>query len=209
VRVIALIGDIVESKSLERRAAFQRRLTQVLAVRNREAVGLASPFTITLGDEFQAVYRSADSLWADVVEILAALHPVRARFAIGAGALSTRLNPEQALGMDGPAFHRARAAMTMMKETGVGLRVSAEDEEDWELARHSLALISHHFERWHQTRFRILAGLLLGRPVRELESALKISKVAVYKNINVAALDEITAILHEISRALNHELPGA
>jgi hypothetical protein len=45
--------------------------------------------------------------------------------------------------------------------------------------------------------------------VRALESALKISKVAVYKNINVAALDEITAILHEISRALNHELPGA
>jgi hypothetical protein len=209
VNVIALIGDLVGSKSIERRAVFQRRFAQVLALRTDEAAGLASPFTLTLGDEFQAVYRSADSLWRDIMEILAAIHPVQARFAIGVGELSTRLNPEQALGMDGPAFHLARSAMTSLKESGKRLLVGAANDANWRLANHSLALISHQLESWNQKRFRILAGLLRGRSVRELETALKISKVAVYKNINVAALDDIAAICHEISRAINLELRRA
>src|SRR4051794_22304060 len=85
MKVIAIIGDIVASKALQRRAAFQRRLAATLAATNRANAALASPYTITLGDEFQAVYRSADRLWIDVVEILAAIHPVEARFALGVG----------------------------------------------------------------------------------------------------------------------------
>src|SRR5262249_20799962 len=144
--------------------------------------------------------------WNDVFEVLAALHPVRCRVALGLGNLSTRINPEQALGMDGPAFHRARAAMTSLKKTGGVLQISAEQESTWRLANHSLALISHHLERWNQTRLRILAGLLAGRSVRELEATLKISKVAVYKNINTAALDEVAAICQELNRAIDAEV---
>src|SRR4051812_44362234 len=113
MQAIAIIGDIVASKDPRRRDAFQRQLAKALAARNREkGSGLVSPYTITLGDEFQAVYRSARNLWTDIVTLLAEIHPVQARFALGVGDLTTRLNRRQALGMDGPAFHRTRAAIT-------------------------------------------------------------------------------------------------
>ncbi len=202
MQIIAVIGDIIESKELARREAFQRKLAAALAAVGGPGSGLASPYTITLGDEFQAVYRSAGTVWRDVVDILAALHPVRVRFAIGVGELTTRLNPKQALGMDGPAFHRARAAMTELKDGPVRFRVAGAQEADWRLANHTLGLLSRHLDGWSRNRLQVLAGLLHGRPVREIEAALRISKVAVYKNINAAALDEVVAICQEIERAL-------
>jgi hypothetical protein len=209
MKVVAVIGDVVASRGIAARAQFQRKLGKILRARTKAATGLASPYTLTLGDEFQAVYRSADSLWVDLIELLAAIHPVRARLAIGVGELSTRINPEQALGMDGPAFHHARAAMTALKENGGRLLLRADAEEPWHLANHSLTLIAHYLDGWAATRLRVLAALLRGESVRDMESALKISKVAVYKNINVAALDAVVGICQEISRAINAELRTA
>src|SRR5438270_579082 len=116
MQAIAIIGDIVDSKDIARRDAFQRKLAKALTARGKEKKsGLVSPYTITLGDEFQAVYRSAHHLWTDIITLLGDIHPVQARFAIGVGELTTRINHRQALGMDGPAFHRARAAITELK----------------------------------------------------------------------------------------------
>src|SRR5688500_7792726 len=100
MQVIAVIGDVVASKELAQRSVFQRRLGKALAQTSGAARHLASPYTITLGDEFQAVYRNADLLFADIFGIMAEIHPVRIRLALGVGALTTKINPVQALGMD-------------------------------------------------------------------------------------------------------------
>ncbi|HYP18009.1 MAG TPA: SatD family protein [Opitutus sp.] len=206
MQVIAIIGDLVDSKALKERAAFQRRLVKVLAQTSRSGRSVASPYTITLGDEFQAVYRKADTVLADVVTIMAEIHPVRARFALGLGELTTRINPERALGMDGPAFHRARAALVALKADGRLLRVAGASDDPWALANHVLNLLSHELEGWTKNRLLVLAGLLQGRTVKEVEAGLKISRVAVYKNIRAAALDEVAGICHELTRALNQAL---
>lgn len=206
MQVIAVIGDLVASREVPRREAFQRRLAGVLAGVGRTARRLASPYTITLGDEFQAVYRGADTLFADLAAILAEIHPVRARFAVGVGALTTRLNPRQALGMDGPVFHQARAALTALKDEGGLLRIAGPRPADWALANHALDLLSHHVAGWRANRLQVLAALLRGRTVREMEAAMPISRVAVYKNIRAAALDDIAGICHELTRALDRAL---
>jgi len=108
--------------------------------------------------------------------------------------------------MDGPAFHRARAGMIALK-AGRGLfRIEDESSEPWALANHALAQVAHYLRGWEKNRLRILEGRLRGRTVRELEEELGISKVAVYKNIRAAALDDIAAIWQELSRALNGAL---
>jgi hypothetical protein len=205
MRFIVVIGDIVASRALAQRAVFQRRFSKALDERTREARHLASPFTITLGDEFQAVYRKADLLLADAFTIMAEIHPVRTRLAYGVGELSTRINPAQALGMDGPAFHDARAALTLLKESGRLLRVAGQPE-NWALINHVLSLLSHQVETWSRNRLLIMAGLLRGRAVKEIEEGLKISRVAVYKNIRAAALDDVRGICQELERALNQAL---
>jgi hypothetical protein len=206
MQVIAIIGDIVASKEMEQRSVFQRKLGKVLAQTTAQARQLASPYTITLGDEFQAVYRKADLLFADVFGIMADIHPVRARFAFGVGALTTRINSTQALGMDGPAFHDARAALMALKNDGRLFRIAGQPPEAWGLARHVLNYLSHQVEGWSRNRLLVTAGLLRGRPVKEIEADLQISRVAVYKNIRAAALDEVVGICHELERAINHTL---
>jgi len=206
MQVIAVIGDLVGSRRVAQRSAFQRRLGATLKKTSAAARRLASPYTLTLGDEFQAVYRGGESLFADVVGIMAEIHPVRARLAFGVGELTTRINSEQALGMDGPAFHQARAALTTLKVEDRLLRIAGAEGAAWELANHVLNLLSNDLEGWSRNRLLILAGLLQGRAVREIEDGLKISRVAVYKNIRAAALDEVVGICQELGGAMDRAL---
>lgn len=209
---LALIGDIVDSKSQPGRDTLQRKLAAALRTASERKPKLASPYTITLGDEFQAVYKSADNLFLDVFSILADIYPVEARFGIGVGELTTAINPKQALGMDGPAFHRAREVITTLKKSGylVGLQGEPASPgaayDHWKLLNHLLNFVSHKVEGWEHNRLRIMVGLLQGRSVAELERELEISNVAVYKNINAGALDELHGLCHEITRLLNREL---
>src|SRR5688500_17029360 len=103
----ALIGDFVQSKSLENRGEVQRTFAGVCANLNteRKELGLVSPLTITLGDEFQAVFGDVVRLWECILRIEAAMEPVAIRFAVGLGTISTDIQHDTALGMDGPAFY--------------------------------------------------------------------------------------------------------
>lgn len=214
MKYLALIGDIVDSKALPRRAEFQEKLAETLKRVSARNPALVSPYTLTLGDEFQAVYKSADRIFADIFEILTAIHPAQARFAIGVGELSTPINRKQALGMDGPAFHRAREAITDLKKTGFLIRIAGERAKDaaegpWKLFNHLLNFASPKIGTWERNRLRIVRGLLTGESVADLERELSISNVAVYKNINAAALDEWRALCDEITRLLNQALKTA
>ncbi len=206
MQVITVIGDLVASRQVGQRSVFQRRLAKALERTSGGARRLASPYTLTLGDEFQAVYRGAETLFADTLGLMAAIHPVRARFVFGVGELTTRINPTQALGMDGPAFHQARDALTALKVDERLLRIAGAEEKPWVMGNHVLNLISHELEGWSRNRLLILAGLLQGKPVREIEAGLKISRVAVYKNIRAAALDDVAAICQELAGAMDGAL---
>jgi hypothetical protein len=210
---LALIGDLVDSKNVSRRGDSQKKLSAALKrINDRKPRPVESPYTITLGDEFQAVYRTADTLFLDIFSIMAEMHPVGIRFGVGLGELTTPINAKQALGMDGPAFHRARAVITELKKSGYLLGVQGEPApqgrayDPWGLFNHLFNFVSHKVGRWERNRLHILAGLLANQPVAEIEEELEVSKVAVYKNINAAALDELAGLCNHISRFLNAEL---
>src|SRR6478736_1781654 len=212
MKYIALIGDIVSSKQLTKRDAFQKDLATSLGTLSERKPKLASPYTITLGDEFQAVYKSADNLFLDIFSILADIYPTEARFGVGVGELTTPINPKQALGMDGPAFHRARESINGLKKSGylIGLQgephAQGPEFDHWKLLNHLLNFVSHKVGAWEKNRLRIMRGLLQEQSVSELERELGVSNVAVYKNINAGALDELRGLCHEITRLLNREL---
>lgn len=214
MQYLALIGDIVNSKGEANRGDLQRKLTTALKRISERKPKLASPYTITLGDEFQAVYKSADNLFRDIFSIMAEVAPTGVRFGIGVGELTTAINPKQALGMDGPAFHRARDSITILKKSGYLIRLQGspppqEDKETydhWKLLNHLLNFVSHKVGTWEPNRLRIMAGLLDGQSVAELERELGVSNVAVYKNINAGPLDELLGLCHEITHLLNREL---
>lgn len=206
MNVIAIIGDVVRSRRVSNRRGLQARLSRALGEVSHANRCLASPYTLTLGDEFQAVYRRAERVVADILDLVEAIHPVQARFALGIGSLSTPVNREQALGMDGPAFHHARAAMDALKREKGLCRIDADPVERWKPINHVLAYVGHHAAGWDRNRWRILRKRYDGVPVIKMVEAVGISKVAIHKNIRVAALDDVAAICHDLTQALARAL---
>jgi hypothetical protein len=205
---IVLIGDLLESRSLGdvQRKAIQRRLKKVLDQVNQDATGLLAPWTITLGDEFQAVYKSTESLFPHLWAIMAAIHPVYARFSVAAGAITTPINRKQAIGMDGPAFHEARDGVNILKKDEGLLRVHLGQTGITRLMNASLMLVSKEMINWNSNRFHILRQLSRGTGVGQIAAELGMSEVAVYKNRHAGALDTICELTGAIAALIDADI---
>lgn len=213
--MIVIIGDVVKSKEMtrDRRGEVQELLLQQIERVNSRSTSIVSPFTITLGDEFQAVYSDVSSLLDDCFEIAAQLYPVKVRFSISMGDIATALNKKQALGMDGPAFHEARNGMNELKQSGQMIRVQIchaskrpETQAVTELINHSLDLLSATMKRWKGSRYKILVMLNKDHPVKKIAERLGISESAVYKNREDGNLELVIHLKDSITRVMQNEL---
>ncbi|MFO7798361.1 SatD family protein [Rhodohalobacter sp.] len=204
-KYIVVIGDIIESKDLKPalRKQTQNQLEDVFDQLNRESGELLSPYTITLGDEFQAVYRSADQLFHDIWAFTAEIHPVRVRVTISLGEITTEINREQSLGMDGPAFHTARNRIDEMKINDILLSLTTEDKSFDRLVNSSLQILAGNLRTWNKNRFSILKKRYENLEVKKIARDLDLSEVAVYKNINAGTLDAVKDFTDCISQKVN------
>ena len=202
---LVLIADIIDSRNLPNRGQVQSGLESVLGELNGQHRELLSPYTITLGDEFQAVFGGADSVFADILAIMRQLHPVELRFALGVGPLSTAINPEHAIGMDGPAFHNARDLLTEMKHDSRTLAITGLPEDDG-LQEAALGLFNLQLRKWQPNRLAILQQLLQGCEITVIAQDLGITERSVYKNIHEGGLSYAIELIRALTRRMNDTL---
>lgn len=207
---LVLIADIEASREVkdQEREELQQTLQEVLDTLNEQDNGLLSPYTITLGDEFQAVLENADSIFVHMLKVLAALHPVAVRFSLGLGDISTPINSEQAIGMDGPAFHEAREGIDLLKESGFLFNIRSEDDDDLtlDIMNGSLQLLSKQIRGWNKKRIIILHMLKEGYDYKAITAELDISQAAFYKNKEAALLDVIDELSDNMAAIINQKM---
>ncbi len=142
---VAIIGDIIDSRTLTNRRQVQIQLQKVLQrVNNFSFLGtykqlidispfsytttkqvqltneknsITSSFTITLGDEFQGLLSNYSHVVSIVDYIERHMWPVRIRFGIGIGEIHTEIIKDSPFGMDGPAYHIARDMLAHLKQS--------------------------------------------------------------------------------------------
>jgi hypothetical protein len=131
---------------------------------------------------------------------------VLVRFSLAVGELSTAVNPHQALGMDGPAFHQARGGIEAMKTEDTLLRIEGLEADSAALCNASLRLVSHAFRRWQTRRFEILAALQRDTPVLDIARQLAVSEQAVYKNVSEGHLRDVLTVFDAIATLVNRTL---
>lgn len=114
---IAVIGDIKESKKLKNRNEVQVKLKNILQQLNEQyKEEIVAKFMITLGDEFQGLLQVGKHV-VDMIEMIQnEMYPVKLRFGIGVGEITTEINPEMAIGADGPGYYMAREAIETLKK---------------------------------------------------------------------------------------------
>ncbi len=111
-----LTTDLVASKKITARSEVQNQVERALQSVNQSHAGLlAVPLGITVGDEWQGLAHDLAGAIEVDFEVRRAVYPNRVRSGIGWGAVATEFRERSAL-MDGPCFHRSRAAMTLAKK---------------------------------------------------------------------------------------------
>ncbi len=115
----AIIGDIVKSRNIEDRSNVQYRLEGILKdINMKYKDSIVANFTITIGDEFQGLLDEPKDLLDIIDYIKINLYPVKVRFGIGLGEMSTEIKLF-AIGSDGPAYHVAREAIEDIKKSDI------------------------------------------------------------------------------------------
>ena len=135
---VAIIGDMKGSKKIENRNDVQEKLKKILGKINvKYGQDISAKFTITLGDEFQGLLCNGKNVLNIVEEIQRKMYPVEIRFGIGVGAITTEINPELAIGADGPSYHRARNAIEFLKKNerknkthSFNIRIEIDEEKE-------------------------------------------------------------------------------
>ncbi len=113
---IALIGDVVGSRTHSDRTKLQRNLEAVLAELNDRVIA-RQPLAPTVGDEFQAMYD--DVATAIDVTLRLRLHlpdGIDCRFGLGAGAYAHVGSSSYGVMQDGSAWWAARDAIDIAKD---------------------------------------------------------------------------------------------
>lgn len=207
---VVVIADLIRSRELPDRDAFQQRLLGHLEDISARA-GVLSPYTLTLGDEFQAVLTDFAGGLSDWTNLLARLAPVKARFALAAGPLSTRIHSVAALQMDGPAFVEARRVLDMMKrrkhtvlQIGWALRGPAPD-----LANAALVHLAGVMDGWKPATHHIFQHLLDELPAEESARRLGMSVRGVHKHIAGHRLHDVRSLLRHVADDLERRRLGA
>ena len=102
---------------VQARFNLQKQLEETLQKMNGLfADYLASCFTLTLGDEFQALLKMNAPVFQIIDTLRSELSPTQLRFGIGLGEIVTAIDPLQSIGADGPAYWNARAAINLVHQ---------------------------------------------------------------------------------------------
>ncbi|MEE8121255.1 MAG: SatD family protein, partial [Anaerolineales bacterium] len=171
------------------RAGLQRQLDAGLTDVNKQyANQIASEYLLTIGDEFQGLLRTSETLDQILASLRVAVHPAELRFGIGVGGLATPLR-EEAIGMDGPCFQRARAAIERAKERSTQIEVeSGEAHPGFEI--YSL-LYSGMRRSWTDRQRQIIDLSMSGMEGVEIARLLEVSQPAVSQHLRAAGVTYI------------------
>ena len=124
----AIIGDIKRSKKIENRCEIQEKLKKILdnvnSIFNND---ISAKFLITLGDDFQGLLERTAPILEIIKYIQREIYPIKLRFGVGIGNVSTLINHEAAIGADGPAFYAAREMIEFLREQEKKLKKQAAD----------------------------------------------------------------------------------
>lgn len=188
-----LMGDIVGSEIapavLVMHQAFNRALS---AANKRHAATIASPLTVTLGDEFQGLLTGLASAWDIAADLRFKLlaEGVSCRFVIGLVLLETPLNRTRAWNMMGAGFSAARDKLND-KRLGNAYRFSLQDHPMLAPLLDAVGeSITQVESDWTATQLAyFVAARASNRSNAKLAEGLGVSERALYKVLHAARAD--------------------
>lgn len=183
--LVALIGDIVDSRSHADQAALLEQVAEQLRAVDVAAV---QPITPTVGDEFQAVFETVESaLLASVLIRLRLLAHVgaAARFGFGRGVVTVSSAAAPPFAQSGTAWWEARAALGDLAQSGwPKTALSAYRGTDAHLVNGFLMMRDELIAGFDAKDAEVTLGLFAGERQEDIAEVLGVSQPAVSQRIH-------------------------
>lgn len=210
----AIIGDIVDSKKIANRKEAQIALGNALgAINIIYKDNIESLFTITLGDEFQGVLKSAKDVIKIIETIKQRLHPIKIRFGIGFGDIHTHIDRHKSLGADGPAYYAAREGINYIKgmekkyeapKQLIYVNIYGQKNKSIDLVNASLALCSQIESDWTQRQRQTIKLMIENKNLQsKVASILKVNKSNVQRSLQASKHYNYIYVIDAIDKSLN------
>ncbi|PSP78190.1 hypothetical protein BRC81_09150 [Halobacteriales archaeon QS_1_68_20] len=145
-----VLGDVVHSREIEDREAFQDRLAETCArFSASEREDVYGDFTILKGvDEFGGVLQSLANLYEVVTAFQDALRPHGVRIVVASGSIDVGLTTFDVEKMDGEAFHRASERLEEIEDGPLSFDLLVDDAATGRAIADEINLLLRRREEW-------------------------------------------------------------
>lgn len=206
---VALMGDLVDSEGARSRTVLHAAFNDAVNQENEAPTAIASPLTITLGDEFQGLVRSFSAALkiAHRMRLRLLTQDVECRFVMGLVALASPLNTDTAWNMLGSGLADTRDRLND-KALTTAYRFYLPAPNDGIVARlmegvgRALTLTE---QGWSARQREVAWGTLIeGHTVKALHRQTNTTERNIYKILSAAHLDPYREWWGDLQMAAKH-----
>ena len=151
-----IISDIIGSRKLNDYERHEWQLflkSAIVQVNESFASQIEAPFMITKGDEFQGVLKKLSSVHQVIMKFEKLIFPLTLRFGVGHGSIQ-KMGSNIPIEMDGPAFHKAQAAINRAKKKKQTVVVHTANENFNQMVNTIYQLMYAIKGRWSDINFK-------------------------------------------------------
>jgi SatD family (SatD) len=195
---IIVMADIIGSSKRHGKALMNDFVTMVAHLNKTNKKEILSPFTITLGDEFQGVVKNPFSAIQVLFEIekylLTLKRPFKMRYVIHEGEIHTKLNKQRAYEMLGPGLTIARKTLSQMKTAKRRFNISLKDEDMTERLNLMFVILQGIVDHWTLSQAKIVSAFLELDDYREVADKLRKDPTNVWRRKGSLMIEEFNCL---------------
>jgi predicted DNA-binding protein YlxM (UPF0122 family) len=191
-QVWIVLGDVVDSRSIEARQRFEADLDSVLARINQEYESeILSPFTRLKGiDEIGGVLASVASLVAIQREITLGVHPEEIRLVVVRGPVE-RVEVTDIREMDGQGFVDAAERLQAVESAGTTFALSGFDTSTDNQITAAINLLDLVRHSWTERRVEVLQTYHDAETQTEVAAELGVTRQAISAHLNAKSVERV------------------
>lgn len=203
-RYCVVLGDVVDSREIDDREAFQRTLSETLDAINEEFDdSLQAPFAVLKGvDEIGGVLRTVPPVVEIQRRLARAVHPQQMRVVAVLGAVDVNEGAGDVAVMDGEAFARADALLAELESEDLTFRLAGDEPVLDDLLSDEINLLDMLRAGWTERQLEIVTRFDELDSQKAVAESLDISPQAVSNALSRTKGRKVLAIEERLDEAV-------
>lgn len=204
-----LMGDVVGSSKYEPNK-LGKNLKSMVQTANKDLIDQTlSPYTITLGDEFQGVAKSLESairtLFYFEEKRLTEEYDFKLHYVLYLGKIETTINSETSYGMLGEGLTTAREKLTAKKRERKRFDISLGTKEQSNQFNRLFEVLDGIIERWKKNDFSLISDMIHNQNDQEVGELHGKDRSQIYRRRKTLMIKEYNLLKEFILKYIDEQ----